>query len=55
MELENEILFQRYGIVGYASYDGGVCDGTSSTGADDNTGTDDSKGLDSGASGHRGA
>ena len=52
MTLEDERLFAYYHIVGYDFDAGGVCNGTSSTGADDNTGTDDSQGFDSRTQGH---
>ena len=48
--LEDEVLFQRYHIVGYATDDGGVCDRASGSGGDEHPGADDNQGLDSGAS-----
>ena len=43
--IEDEIIFQTYGITGYRNPDAGVCDDTTCAGADDNPGSDGGEGL----------
>lgn len=46
MELENEILFKAYGITGYATSNGGMCDDTPSSDRVNDECDDDGKRLD---------
>ena len=55
MTLEDEILFERYHIIGYRNPDAGVCDGQTSARRDDDDRSDDSEGLSGDTSGHRDA
>ena len=43
--VEDERIFKAYGIVGYATFDGGVCDGASGAGPDDDQCPDGGEGL----------
>ena len=53
MTIEDEVLFQRFGIVGYdTDARGGVCDGASSSSSDDNPGPDGLSGFGGGPQGH---
>ena len=52
MNIEDEVLFQRYHIIGYDTDHSGVCDGTASSDADD-TGTDSGEGLRGDSPGYR--
>ena len=44
MTLEDEILFQRFHIIGYRSPDAGMCDDTTSASPDDHERTDGGEG-----------
>ena len=43
--IEDEIIFQTYGIVGYATDDGGVRNGAPGSSSDDDPGADGGEGL----------
>ena len=53
MTIEDEILFQKYGITGYRNPDAGVCDDTASASREQHPGPDDCEGLGGDSSGHR--
>lgn len=50
--LEDEIIFQKYGIVGYATFDGGVCDSATCSDGEHQR-TDDNQGQRGDTQRHR--